>query len=135
MSFKIVIAACFMLLIGVIIPLIKQNKFTYSLLIIFIAGSFFVFYLSILSYTYIGKEEVVSNKLFNEKTLKWSEIEEVVLEYYVDDRGTHEEYIFSSFDGDYIQIPLNGMYQPEEKSEIYRIAKQYNIRFIEREKR
>lgn len=135
MNFRLVMAACFILFIGLIIPLIKQNKFTYSLLIIFIAGGLFVFYLSILSYTYIGKEQVVSNKLFDEKTFQWSEIEEVVLEYYVDDIGAHEEYIFTSVDGNSIRIPLNDQFLQEDKSEIYRVAKQNNVEFIEREKK
>lgn len=136
MNFRLVMAACFILFIGLIIPLIKQNKFTYSLLSIFIAGGLFVFYLSILSYTYIGKEQVVSNKLFDEKTFKWSEIEEVVLEYYVDDIGTtHEEYNFTSVDGNSIRIPLNGQFLHEGKSEIYRVAKQNNVEFIEQEKK
>lgn len=135
MNFRLVMAACFILFIGFIIPLIKQNKLTYSLFTIFIAGGLFVFYISILSYTYIGKEQVVSNKLFDEKTFQWSEIEEVVLEYYVDDIGMHEEYIFTSVDGNSIRIPLNDQFLQEDKSEIYRVAKQNNVQFIEQEKR
>ncbi|MEK4386319.1 hypothetical protein MKZ25_10980 [Solibacillus sp. FSL W7-1464] len=133
-NFRLVMAACFILFIGLMIPLIKQNKFTYSLLFVFMAGGLFVFYLSILSYTYIGKEQVVSNKLFDEKIFQWSEIEEVVLEYYVDDIDTHEEYIFTSIEGDSIRIPLNGQFLQEDKSEIYRVAKQNNVEFIEQEK-
>jgi len=135
MNFRLVMAACFILFIGFIIPLIKQNKLTYSLFTIFIAGGLFVFYISILSYTYIGKEHVVSNKLFDEKTFQWSEIEEVVFEYYVDDIGMHEEYIFTSVDGNSIRIPLNDQFLQEDKSEIYRVAKQNNVQFIEQEKR
>lgn len=133
-NFRLVMAACFILFIGLMIPVIKQNKLFYSISIIIIAGALFVFYLSILSYTYIGNEQVVSNKLFDGKTFQWSEIEEVVLEYYVDDIGTHEEYIFTSVDGNSIRIPLNDQFLHEDKNEIYRVAKQNNVEFIEREK-
>lgn len=79
---------------------------------------------------------MVSNKLFDEKTFQWSEIEEVVLEYYVDDIGTtHEEYIFTSVDRNSIRIPVNDQFLPEDKSKIYRIAKQNNVQFIEQEKK
>ncbi|WP_339195836.1 hypothetical protein MKY27_13910 [Solibacillus sp. FSL R5-0449] len=134
-NFRLVMAACFILFIGLMIPVIKQNKLTFSLSSVIIAGGLFVFYLSILSYTYIGKEEVVSNKLFDEKKFQWSEMQEVVLEYYVDDIGTHEEYIFTSVGGDSIRIPLNDQFLQEDKSEIYRVAKQYNVEFIEQEKK
>lgn len=77
---------------------------------------------------------MVSNKLFDGKTFQWSEIEEVVLEYYVDNIGTHEEYIFTSVDGNSIRIPLNDQFLHEDKNEIYRVAKQNNVEFIEREK-
>lgn len=135
MNFNLVMAACLILFIGFMIPLFKQNKFTYSLLIIFTAGGIFVFYLSILSYTYIGKEKVILNKLFDERTFQWSEIDEVVLEYYRDEIGTHEEYIFTAFDGSTIRIPLIDQFQQEEKIKIYRLAKQNNILFFEQEKR
>lgn len=134
-NFRLVMAACFILFMGLMIPVIKQNKLTFSLSSVIIAGGLFVFYISILSYTYIGKEEVVSNKLFDEKKFQWSEMQEVVLEYYVDDIGTHEEYIFTSVGGDSIRIPLNDQFLQEDKSEIYRVAKQYNVEFIEQEKK
>ena len=134
-NYRIVMAACLILIIGLIIPLIKQNKVTYSLMTAFIAGGLVVFYLSILSYTYIGKEQIVSNKLFDDQTFQWSEIDEIVLEYYVDDIGSHEEYIFTSVDGSSLQIPVTKQYLQEDKSEIYRIAKENNVRFIEQEKK
>ena len=118
-----------------IIPLIKQNKFTYSLLVVFIAGGIFVFYLSVLSYTYIGKEKVVLHNLFDGKSFQWSEIKEVALEYYEDDTGRYEEYNFKSKDGYSIRIPLNNHFLYEDKSEIYRIARQNNVLFIEQEKK
>lgn len=134
-NFRLVMAACFVLFIGLMIPVIKQNKLTFSLSSVIIAGGLFVFYLSILSYTYIGKEEVVSNKLFDEKTFQWSEIQEVVLEYYFDDIGKHEEYIFTSVVGDSIRIPLNDQFLQEDKSEIYKVAKLNNVEFIEQERK
>lgn len=134
-NYRIVMAACLIVIIGMIIPIIKQNKLTYSLMTAFIAGGLFVFYLSLLTYTYIGKEQVVSNKLFDDKTFQWSEIDEIVLEYYVDDLGSHEEYIFTSTDGSSLRIPVTKQYLQEDKSEIYRIAKENNVRFIEQEKK
>lgn len=134
LNFNLVVAACLLLFIGFIIPLIKQNKFTYSLLIVFIACGIFVFYLSVLSYTYIGKEKVVSHNLFDGKSFQWTEIKEVALEYYVDDTGKYEEYNFISKDGNSIRIPLNNHFLQEDKSEIYRIARQNNVLFIEQEK-
>ena len=134
-NFRLVMAACFILFIGLLIPVIKQNKLTFNLSSIIIAGGLFVFYLSILSYTYIGKEQVVSNKFFDDKTFQWSEIEEVVLEYYVDDLGKHEEYIFTSIEGDSIRISLNDQFLHEDKSEIYRVAKENNVKFNEQEKK
>ena len=134
-NYRIVMAACLILIIGLTIPIIKQNKFTYSLMTAFIAGGLFVFYLSILTYTYIGKEQVVSNHLFDEKTFQWAEIDEVVLEFYADDIGNHEEYIFTSVDGSSLRIPVTKQYLQEDKSEIYRIAKENNVRFIEQEKK
>ena len=47
----------------------------------------------------------------------------------------HEEYIFTSVDGNSIRIPLNDQFLQEDKSEIYRVAKQNNVPFIEQEKR
>lgn len=135
MNFRIVMVACVVLLIGFIFPLIRQNKFTYGLLGIFIAAGIFVFYLSILSYTYVGKEQVVLNKLFDKQAIQWSEMDEVILEYYTDDTGIHEEYIFTSHDGNSMRIPLVGQFIRENKNEIYKIAVQNNVQFIEREKK
>ena len=84
---------------------------------------------------YFGKEQIVSNKLFDDKTFQWSEIEEVVFEFYVDGIGSHEEYIFTSVDGSSLRIPVTKQYLQEDKSEIYRVAKANNIRFIEQEKK
>lgn len=135
MNFRIVMVACILLLIGFIFPLIKQNKVTYSLLVIFIATGAFVFYLSILSYTYVGKEQVVVNKLFDKQAIQWSEMNEVILEYYTDDTGTHEEYIFTSHDGNSIRIPLIDQFIQETKNEIYKVAVQNEVQFIEQEKK
>lgn len=135
LSNRIVMGSCIVLLLGFVIPLIKQNKFTYSLLVVFMAGSIFGFYLSTLGYTYVGKEEVVLSKLFDKTTFKWTEINSVVLEYYTDDMGTHEEYTFTSLNGVTIQIPLTDQFLPEDKDKIYRIAKENNVEFIEREKK
>lgn len=123
-----------LLFVGFITPLIKQNKFTYGLLVVFIAGGIFVFYLSILSYTYIGKDKVVSYNLFDGKSYEWTEIKEVALEYYQDGTGRYEEYYFKSDDGNSIRIPLNNHFLYEDKNEIYRIARQNNVLFIEQEK-
>lgn len=123
-----------LLFVGFIIPLIRQNKFTYSLLVVFIAGGIFVFYLSVLSYTYIGKEKVVSHNLFDGKSFQWTEIKEVALEYYDDGTGRYEEYNFKTNDGNSFRIPLNDHFLYEDKSEIYRIARQNNVLFIEQEK-
>src|SRR5690606_10950059 len=129
-----VLVASLLLFVGFIIPLIRQNKFTYSLLVVFIAGGIFVLYLSVLSYTYIGKEKVVSHNLFDGKSFLWTEIKEVALEYYDDGTGRYEEYNFKSNDGSSIRIPLNNHFLYEDKSEIYRIARQNNVLFIEQEK-
>ena len=134
LNFDLVLAASLLLFAGFIIPLIKQNKFTYSLLAVFVAGGIFVFYLSVLSYTYIGKEKIVSHNLFEGKSLEWTEIKEVALEYYQDDTGRYEEYNFKANDGNSIRIPLNNHFLYEDKSEIYKIARQNNVFFIELQK-
>lgn len=134
LNFNLVLVASLLLFVGFIIPLIRQNKFTYSLLVVFIAGGIFVLYLSVLSYTYIGKEKVVSHNLFDGKSFQWTEIKEVALEYYNDGTNRYEEYNFKSDDGNSIRIPLNEHFLYEDKSEIYRIARQNNVLFIEQEK-
>lgn len=134
LNFNLVLVASLLLFVGFIIPLIRQNKFTYSLLVVFIAGGIFVLYLSVLSYTYIGKEKVVSHNLFDGKSFQWSEIKEVALEYYNDGTNRYEEYNFKSDDGNSIRIPLNEHFLYEDKNEIYRIARQNNVLFIEQEK-
>lgn len=85
--------------------------------------------------TYIGKEKVVSHDLFDGKSFQWTEIKEVALENYADDTGRYEEYNFTSSDGNSIRIPLNNYFLNEDRSEIYRIARQNNVLFIEQEKK
>lgn len=76
----------------------------------------------------------MSHNLFDGKSFQWTEIKEVALEYYNDGTNRYEEYNFKSDDGNSIRIPLNEHFLYEDKSEIYRIARQNNVLFIEQEK-
>ncbi len=76
----------------------------------------------------------MSHNLFDGKSFQWTEIKEVALEYYNDGTNRYEEYNFKSDDGNSIRIPLNEYFLYEDKSEIYRIARQNNVLFIEQEK-
>lgn len=134
MNFRLVMLACILLFAAFILPLIKQSKLTYGLMSCLIASSLFVFYLSVLSYVLVGKEAVTSNNLFDKKTMQWSEMTKVTLEYAVDDTGVHEAYIFSSVNGELIRILLTAQFQQEDKNEIYRLAKEKGVHFIEQQK-
>lgn len=107
----------------------KRTHLTYciaSLLIIFsIVGGYF----SLISYIAIQEKQIIVKNFQNKTIYPWSEIQEVLYEY---DNGALGKYTFTTQNEYKFSIEETMRFGLDEKSAIYRIAYDNDIRFIER---
>lgn len=130
-NFTWIITACILLVISCIIPTIKRSKVSYSLFALFLIGGFATLYVSTMSYYLISTEQIVIKKYEHKDVYAWGNVEEVVYEYVVGDKGS---YTFTMRDGTQFVIKENGQYTNDEKRKLYNTAVSYDVAFIEHEK-
>ena len=104
----------------------KRNVITYIASAIMVAASIFIGYTSFLSVTIIDEEHLYIKGVFEETTILWSEMNEVVL-YYEKETG-FEEYAFILNDGSQI-ILWNNPHLKAEAPALYSIFQTYDIAY------
>lgn len=109
----------------------KRKILTYTLAVLFIAGSGLMTYYSTLSYTAIQKSGLILKEYHTVKDYAWSDIAEVVYEYETYAPGV---YTFTTKEGEIFEIEENGQFGPGERMAIYNVVMSQGISFIEREK-
>ena len=107
----------------------KHTKWTYSLATVALIAIISFWTWTLTNYTAIQQQQIISKSYTSEQILHWSDMQQVIYEYH------HElpygQYIFKTATNELL-ITETAKFGWEQKQQIYNIARNFDVDFIER---
>ena len=129
---RLVLLACLVLIIMLGILAYKREMKMYISGIFLFGLGIGIAYLSTQNYLLISQEEIERHHFFGEHQYRWEQLDEIVYEYVVGSRDG--DITFTSKSGDQFIIKEKEVHSTG-KNQIYHLAKQNDVNYIEREKK
>ncbi|MBD8035024.1 acyl dehydratase [Solibacillus merdavium] len=131
-NLRLILLACLVLIIMLGILAYKRNMKIYVSGIFLFGLSVLIAYLSTQNYLMISQDKIERHHFFTDHQYQWNQLDEIVFEYVIGSKAG--DITFTTKSGDQFIIKEKEVHS-NGKSQIYHLAKQNDVNYIEREKK